>query len=158
MEVYEYDGAITSTWKNYKQSSRRDLGTEKSTWSGWDQRPPVYMSSYENNKVTNKLTYTTYSRKQTGIIKNCNNVPDDQHNKRDNENSSVFNQHNSDSNDEDTKLLVLNVHFKVTDSDFLELFGEFKSLKFSRVNRDFSGRSLGSAELIFSKKADAMKV
>lgn len=56
-----------------------------------------------------------------------------------------------------TKLVISNLEFGVNDNDVKELFQEFGNMRSSAIHYDSTGRSLGTAHVVFTQYPSALK-
>lgn len=56
-----------------------------------------------------------------------------------------------------TKLIISNLEYSVNDQDIRELFSEFGAIRSYSVHFDRSGRSLGTADVMYNSRTDATK-
>lgn len=55
------------------------------------------------------------------------------------------------------KIQITNLDFNVTEDDVKELFGEFGGLKKAAIHFTAQGKSMGVADLVYARRADAIK-
>jgi len=55
------------------------------------------------------------------------------------------------------KIQITNLDFNVTEDDVKELFGEFGGLKKAAIHFTSEGKSMGVADLVYARRADAIK-
>ncbi|XP_067633957.1 THO complex subunit 4 isoform X2 [Eurosta solidaginis] len=109
---------------------RRPVGGAGATLKGRNRGGGIQKPRFARGDVNSAWKHDMYDGPRRGILKGSSEV---------------------------AKLLVSNLDYGVSDSDIQELFAEFGPLKKAAVHYDRSGRSLGTADVVFERRSDALK-